>query len=189
MAAWALITGDKGDGKTSLALRVAARLRQAGLRVGGFVQRAVHEPDGTRTGYDLAHIERDESTPIARRGKIPGAGQEGFCAHVFETSAFARAVAWLREDAGRADVLFIDEVSKLEVADKGHAEAVRLALALPSPKIVVLCVRAEHLFAAVERFIGDTGAEAVASIHAPASPEAEQDFETRICRAVRGSVP
>jgi nucleoside-triphosphatase THEP1/SAM-dependent methyltransferase len=185
MAAWAVISGDKGVGKTELALRTAERLRRAGLRVGGFVQRPVHDADGTRVGYNLAHVERLETTPIARRSTSPGAGQQAFCGHVFHTAAFERARGWLREDAARADVLFIDEVSKLETSGQGHAEAVRLALALPSPTLVVLCVRAEHLFAAVHGLVGEAAGEAVASLQAPADDAAELAFAARLAAAVR----
>ena len=185
MAAWALIRGDKGEGKTSQARAVAARLRERGIRVGGFVQQAVQETDGTRVGYDLARIAGGTPIPLARRGKVPQAGQVGFCSHVFEPSAFVQAREWLREEAPSAEVLIIDEVSRLETASQGHAAAVRFALALPATRVVVLCIRAEQLFAVTEAFLGDSAGEAVATLEAAAGEDALAQFAEAVIRAVR----
>jgi nucleoside-triphosphatase THEP1 len=185
MAAWAVITGDKGEGKSLRARAAAARLRERGLRVGGFVQQAVCEPDGTRLGYDLVRLAGGTPVPLARRAQLPHDAQIGFCSHTFEPTAFAGALAWLREEADAAEVLFIDAVGKLETASGGHAAAVRFALALPAPTVVVLCIRAEQLFPATEAFLREAG-EAVGSLEEKAEEEALTRFVDAVYRAVRG---
>ncbi len=184
MAHWALITGERGEGKTSLALRLIARLRAAGLRVEGFVQRALDDADGARAGYDLVRLANEESAPLARRGTDPHGTRPTVCHYVFEPGVFARGCTWLREDAARAEVLLLDEVGRLEAGGRGHAEAIRLALGLPPPKVVVLSVRAEMLFAVVQRFLGDDPVEPVAALEAPAAPGAEEEFVAQVVRAV-----
>ena len=184
MASWALISGERGEGKTSLVLRLVSRLREAGLRVDGFVQRALEDDEGTRTGYDLVRLGTGETAPLARRGPPPADGRPAVCHYVFDPEAFGRARAWLRDAAGQAPVLVLDEIGRLEAAGGGHADAVHLALALPDPTVVILSVRAELLFPAVYRFLGEQPAEPVAALEAPATPAAEEEFVRGVVRAV-----
>jgi nucleoside-triphosphatase THEP1 len=189
MARWALIVGDKGQGKTSLALQVVAGLRSAGVPVAGFVQRGVHEDDGRRVGYDLVRLADHQVLPLARSGKVPREGEEAFCSHVFDLEAFAAALRWLHEDGAAARVLVLDEISKLESAGRGHAAAVRAALALPGPCVVVLCVRAEALFGVVENLLGDAAGEPVATLEVGAGPEAVPGFLAAVRAALAGTTP
>ncbi|MBN1772262.1 MAG: methyltransferase domain-containing protein [Deltaproteobacteria bacterium] len=185
MAHWALIAGERGEGKTSLALRLLARLRRAGLRVEGFVQHPLDAPDGTRAGYDLVRLSRDEVVPLARSGVVPRGNRPTICHYVFEPDSFARGCDWVREDGAQAQVLLLDEVGRLEAEGRGHAAAVHLALGLPEPKVVILSVRAEMLFAVVHRFLGEDPVEPVAAVEAPAAPGAEDEFVEQVVRAVR----
>lgn len=185
MASWALISGERGEGKTSLALRLVSRLREAGLRVDGFVQRALEDAEGERTGYDLVRLGTGEAVPLARRGTPPADDRPAVCHYVFDPEAFGRAQAWLRDGAGRAPVLLLDEIGRLEAAGGGHAGAVRLALDLPDPTVVILSVRAELLFPAVYRFLGEQPVEPVAALEAPATPAAEEEFVRRVVGALR----
>ena len=187
MASWAWITGARGAGKTSLGLTVAARLQQAGVRVGGFVQLGVHDEAGVRVGYDLVRLGSGQVSPLARRGTVAHAGQEVFHSHVFEVAAFGCALDWLRDDARDARVLVLDEVSKLEVAGRGHTEARRLALAQPAETLAVLCVRAEVLPAVLERFLPAPRAEAVATLETGARSELVQAFTEALQRFLRGA--
>ena len=184
MASWALISGKRGEGKTSLALRLVARLREAGLRVDGFVQRALEDAEGTRTGYDLVRLGTGETVPLARRGAPPADDRPVACHYIFDPAAFGRARAWLRDGAAPAPVLLLDEIGRLEAAGGGHADAVHLALAQPDPTVVILSVRAELLFPAVYRFLGEQPVEPVAALEAPATPAAEEEFVRRVVRAV-----
>ncbi len=144
---WALLVGGRGVDGSSLAARAASDLEARGLRVGGVVQDPI-ERDGERTGYVARRVGADESVVVARRGAAePG---EAFCSFTFDPSAFTRAREWIGQASREADVVVIDEVSKLEVAGKGHHDAVREALA--GAAIVLLVVRGDQLFAVVERF-------------------------------------
>ena len=122
--------------------------------------------DGERVGHRRVRIGRGEELVVARPGAAArGPHEETFCSFVFDNDAFGAARRWIEEDAAGAGVLLIDEVSKLEIAGKGHHDAV--AWALGADRLVVLAVRADQLFGVMERFALD---EPVASFDA-----AEQD--------------
>jgi nucleoside-triphosphatase THEP1 len=153
MARVVVVYGPRGAGKTTATLRLADKLGAQGLRVGGFFQRTTVD-ELERRGYDLVRLpDRTEAVPLARPATLlSDATQETVCAFAFAREAFAKGVEWLRADAATADALVIDEVSKLEVAGDGHFEAVRWAVALAAPMLVVLTVRADQLFYVVEKF-------------------------------------
>jgi len=154
-ARWALLVGGKGTGQSSRAARVAAQLASRGVVVGGVVQDAT-EDDGART-YLARHVGGSESVVVARKGAPPkGARPDAlreFCSFVFDTDAFAQARAWIRDDSRTADVVVVDEVSKLEVSHGGHHDAILDARA--GTAIVLLVVRGDQLFSVVERFALD----------------------------------
>ncbi|MCC7535600.1 MAG: DUF2478 domain-containing protein [Deltaproteobacteria bacterium] len=147
MHPWALVTRRSG---ASPVPRIAAALLARGVRVAGFTQDPIDE-EGERTGYELRRLEHGDRRPIARRATgEPSSTECSFCAMHFDESAFAAARDWLREDAGRAEIVLVDAVSKLEAAGRGHAGAV--ADSLRHSALVVLAVPPEQLFAVMERF-------------------------------------
>ncbi|MCC6522835.1 MAG: DUF2478 domain-containing protein [Polyangiaceae bacterium] len=177
---WALLAVARGSGKTALAAEVAHALVARGVRVAGVLQEPVLGEDGARVGYRVVRIGQGESLRLARLGAEPGAGEESFCSFLFDGEAFARAGAWLRADAPRADVVFVDEVSKLEVAGRGHHDAV-VAL-LVGPALPLLAVRADQLFAVMERFgLGEPEAACEGT-----DPEALDAFAAALVASVRG---
>jgi nucleoside-triphosphatase THEP1 len=157
MTRWALLSGPRGTGKSSRAARIARELEGRGLTVGGVVQEAI-ERDGARVGYVARRVGAAargagaaDEVVLARKGAPDAGGADvAFCSFVFDSDAFARAREWVALAARDADVVVVDEISKLEVAGQGHHDAVRDALggrALP-----LLVVRADQLFGVVERF-------------------------------------
>jgi len=155
---WALIVGPKGSSKSSLARRVAAALSARGVAVDGVVQEAERQ-DGETVAFRACRLGRSaDRILLAGHGKAPAGTRDEsafpFCGYVFDVEAFARAGEWIREAAHAARVVVVDEVSKLEVARGGHHDAIRDAFAAGA--LVVLVVRADQLFAVVERFeLGD----------------------------------
>jgi nucleoside-triphosphatase THEP1 len=153
MGRWALIAGARGGEKTAVVRGVIDALRASGVRLGGFVQEPVDVGD-VRVGYEIARLvgpAPGERVRMARKPSAspPSPAEEEFCSLVFDGDAFARAAAWVAEDAGHVDVVVIDEVSKLEASGRGHTRAIEIALA--SAPLTVLCVRADQLFAVLER--------------------------------------
>lgn len=177
MKRWALLSGARGTGKSTTARRVAEQLAARGVRVTGFVQEGVSE-DGIRTGYRLRRLGSEERLTLARLGSETKPGQEAFCSYVFDESAFAEARRWLAEGAKSAEILVVDEVSKLEVAGRGHHDAI--VEALGGDRLVLLAVRADQLFYVIERF--DLG-EPLASLET-----ADRDDLDPFCEALMAGV-
>jgi nucleoside-triphosphatase THEP1 len=181
MAKWAALVGAKGSGKSVDALDVARRLQTRGARVGGFVQRS-HTDALDRKSYELVRLACHEAVSLARPGAAEGPGLETHCSWIFESGAFDKARGWLLEDAPACDVLFVDEVSKVEVGGRGNHDALRAALALDDSKLVVVCIRADQLFYVVDKIgLGD----AAATLECPADDCAKDGFVAEVLAAVR----
>lgn len=179
-ARWALVTAVRNSDKSDLET-IIERLRKRGVRVAGFVQRAVRGED-----HELRRMGSGDRAWLGRRGTVPrSATEEVFCSFSFDRVAFERAREWLTADAADADVLIVDEVSKLEVAGGGHAPLLSWALALPPEKIVLVIARAHQLAGIVERFgLGD----AVATLDLPGDEPAREQFCSAIASAVVANV-
>jgi nucleoside-triphosphatase THEP1 len=154
MRRWALIVGPKGSAKSLLARRAAEALSARGVAVDGVVQEAQREGGETVAFRARRIAESGDAILLAGHGAAPqGTRAESafpFCGYVFDVDAFARAGEWVREAARNSRVVLVDEVSKLEVARGGHHDAIRDAFTAGA--LVILVVRADQLFAVVERF-------------------------------------
>ena len=177
---WALVTRPH-PGPASQAASLAAALRSRGLDVRGFVQQP-----GEDGAQDLVRLGADERVSFALRGATERPGLEPFCGFAFATAAFDRAREWVESAVGHCDVLVLDEVSKLEVAGRGHHDALRLALSAASPAgaLVVACVRADQLGAMLERF---SPGEPLLALEAPFTAEMVDAFADAVCHACRRS--
>jgi nucleoside-triphosphatase THEP1 len=177
MKRWALLSGPRGSGKSTTARRVADALAARDVPVAGFVQEAIDDEEG-RAGYLLRRLGGDEARTVARRDSAARRpAEEAFCSFVFDADAFAAARGWLAE-AAAARVLIIDEVSKLEIAGRGHHDAI--AEALGGDRLVLLAVRADQLFGVMERFGLD---EPVAALET-ADPDGFEAFVASVAGAV-----
>lgn len=181
---WALIAGGRNTGKSGTAAEVAAALAARGVTVGGVIQEAVVE-EGERVGYVARRVDAPGTVKmLARRGAAPEGARPGavhtVCSFVFDADAFAEVRRWLREAGERAEVVIVDEVSKLEVTGEGHHGAVQDALG--GRALVVLVVRADQLFAVVERF----GLEDAVATLETGDGVALAEFVEAVARAVPG---
>jgi len=148
-----LLSGGIGDGKTSTAERLAKALAHAGICVGGIVApRRV--AGGETVGYDIVDLATGGRRPFASTSP-PGLPAGRF--HISQTGLnFAAQV--LRKATGAADVVFVDEVGRLELGGAGHRPAVRDLLA--SSSTAILSVREAFLEEVVDSF-GLAGATVV----------------------------
>ncbi len=166
MARWAVVTGERGHNKADFVMGVAEELRAAGVRVAGYVQRRRH--DGAEKGHDLQRLSTGERILLSQDGvAAKGISQDAFCTYAFHVDAFARAFEWLRQDAQGAQVLVLDDISKLETQGNGHAAALAWALS-QHDKVVLVSARASQLFYVVENFGLDGEPVAAAELSAEA---------------------
>jgi nucleoside-triphosphatase THEP1 len=180
MARWALLVGPKGSGKSNSALEIVERVRAHGLRVEGFVQVGWTD-DLERKGHDLHSLRDGERVQLSRPGSEEKAGEEAFCSFVFNQAAFGVARSWIFRDAPGADVVVVDEVSKLEAAGKGHHDGLCWVMGRADVKVVLTCVRADQLFYVMEKFKLEE--EPFAMIEVPADGASIEAFALEIVGA------
>lgn len=147
-----VVYGPRGAGKTTTVVRLAELLAAQGIAVGGYFQRVTTDDQGRR-GYDLVRVaDRTQTLALARPGAVEQPGTSTVCSFAFDQGAFAQGLQWLQRDCASAQVLVLDEISKLEVRGEGHAGALRWCLGLDSTKLLLLSVRGDQLFYVVEAF-------------------------------------
>ncbi len=133
-----IITGPIMSGKSTLAARVVDELRRRGLALGGMVARSLWNGDD-RYGFDMVDLANGSVTPLARK-QPAGAARYPVPFDFFEDGLLAGRLALDPERCAACDVVFLDEVGKLEVADQGWAPLMPPLLALDRP-VVVLIIR------------------------------------------------
>lgn len=140
-----VVAGGIGAGKTQTGLRIAQRLRQAGVSVGGILAPRLFEK-GETTGYNVLDLLTGEDAAFARSDP-PGDAVGRF---YIRPGGLAFADRALRQGMERASVVFIDEVGRWETSGGGHAAALRDVL--QSSALPVLFVRAEMVDRVIESF-------------------------------------
>jgi nucleoside-triphosphatase len=135
-----LLEGRPGVGKTTLAERIAARLRDAGLPLSGFVTREIRER-GRRLGFSIETMDGRRAT--LAHVDFPGpprVGKYGVDLGVLDRTG----VPALRVPSGKG-VVILDELGKMELASEAFRDAVLHAL--DGPAMVVATVHvARHPF-------------------------------------------
>jgi len=135
-----LLEGRPGAGKSTVARRLADRLRKEGIAVNGFVTEEIRE-SGRRLGFSLERLggERGVLTHVDLPGP-PRVGRYGV-----DLAAFERLAIPALEQAAENDVAIIDELGKMELASEPFQEA--LAALLDRPVRVVATIQsASHPF-------------------------------------------
>lgn len=140
-----IISGGIGAGKTRTSEQLAAALKGRGFSVGGILSPRIVQ-DGKTVGYMVCDLASGMQRPFASL-EPPGLAvgkffiaEEGL---VVARSAIERAAA-------TAQVVFVDEVGRLELAGGGLASEIRVLLR--SKALPVLLVRSSFLDAVVRTF-------------------------------------
>lgn len=131
-----IISGAVGEGKTSFLLELANELKKPNIKVEGFLSLRIMER-GVTTGYDLLDVRTNEKYSFLRSNTEEKNGNRigRFIIH----DAGLNAGRKILTEAGQknCDVIFIDEVGKLELNGGGWADQLRKLLDSTSSKIVL----------------------------------------------------
>ncbi len=177
---YALVTGGNGGVRSGLMAELAERLAARGLRVGGFVELRRLDARPGETAIELIRVPGRERRALAHHHPAPDPNESGGCSLVFLPDGFEAASRWLEEDRGRADVVLVDGIGKLELAGEGHRPALSRALAAGDP-VVLLSVRDEQLVYALEALGLE---EPVAAVSAADGERERAAFVERLAGAV-----
>ena len=131
-----LLVGGIGSGKTSTGLRLLSLLRQSGIAAGGFLAPRVME-GGETVGYSLIDLATNATHPFAslEPSDVP------IGRFFVSEKGLATADHTVTKALDDTQVVFIDEVGRLELRGGGHAPAVARLLA--SDVLPILLVRDE----------------------------------------------
>jgi len=140
-----LVVGGIGEGKTSAGLRLLSLLRQSGARVGGFLAPRLLEGNET-IGYSL--VDLASNTTHSFVGLEPNDVSVG--RFFVSRAGFDLADRTVTKAVDEEQIVFLDEVGRLELEGGGHAPAIRRLLA--SGAVPVLLVRDSFVDLAVRAF-------------------------------------
>ncbi len=142
-----LVIGGIGEGKTSAVTCLAKALLRREIDVDGVLASRIQDEESGRTvGYDLNVIRSGKRIPLAREYP-PGQRVGKF---YLSDNALHEAASILTHAARIRSVVILDEVGRLELAGRGHTDAiiaVQAGCALP-----VLTVRRSLVDAVRSRF-------------------------------------
>jgi nucleoside-triphosphatase len=133
-----IVSGERGSGKTPLALAAAAQAVRAGQRVGGLICPGVFQ-DGEKLGFDVLELVSGVRRPLARRIPWDVAGPQ-IGPWQFAAAAFAWGNAALAT-SGPLDLLILDELGPLEFGRQAGWYAARARLARRDYRLALLVVR------------------------------------------------
>ena len=140
-----IVHGEIGAGKTQFASRLVQTLDAHGVMVGGIIAPRIMD-HGETIGYRVQNIATGEERPLA--GTAPPGVPIGKFYLAENGLAFAEEA--IVQAAREAQVVFVDEVGRLELSGMGHARAVRVLLS--SRALPVLLVRSAFVDEVIHHF-------------------------------------
>ncbi|MCP3872848.1 MAG: hypothetical protein GY699_06800 [Desulfobacteraceae bacterium] len=114
-----IITGKIHSGKSTLAMKLATHLEQKKLKIAGIIAKGLWK-NSIRHGFDLIDLSTGKQVPFAKR-------QKGFDKNqvtpfkFFESGLKFGLKALDKAKCVNAEIIFVDEIGKLELAGDGWA--------------------------------------------------------------------
>jgi len=131
----------------------AAELRGAGIRVGGLVQKVVHDADGEKTGIDI--VELDTGRRIAINRPTREDLENKTCS--LDTDALAESTEALRRAVReRADLIVLEKFGEQEQKGQGLSDEIFMAIAEEIPLLIAVPESALDLWQERSGELGDT---------------------------------
>ncbi|ADC69415.1 protein of unknown function DUF265 [Methanocaldococcus sp. FS406-22] len=114
------ITGMPGVGKTTLALKIAEKLKDFGYKVGGFITKEIRK-NGKRVGFKIITLDTNEEAILAYVGD--GNVKVGKYV-VFVENLDKVGVEAIKRALKDADIIIIDELGAMEFKSKTFSKVV-----------------------------------------------------------------
>ncbi len=138
-----ILTGAVQSGKSTLAALLVRQLKRKNIHVAGILAKGLWE-NNQRSGFDLIDLKTGLSMPLARRlAPAEGLGKPEMPFRFLKTGVAAGRRALNVVQCGRADLIMVDEIGKLEARGLGWAPD--LAPLLAFSEAIHLWIVREHL--------------------------------------------
>lgn len=130
-----IITGEQGEGKTALLLRILADLTDQGIRIQGIAAPGYFS-DGIRSGFDILDVHSGRTVELC--SAIPTANSRQYGRYYFRSEglAFGKEILSQAPLQGQVDLLVIDEVGRFEIAGKVWGECIDQIMRTPFPPMI-----------------------------------------------------
>ncbi len=119
-----MVTGDVGSGKTRACSRVIEEIKAEGYEIGGVLSPRLME-SGSTVGYDVIDLKSGKRREFLR-SEPPGEKRIG--RFYLKSGGMEFASAAISRGADEADLVFIDEVGRMEFKGLGLAESAEKVL-------------------------------------------------------------
>jgi nucleoside-triphosphatase THEP1 len=116
-----LVTGDRGDGKSTMLAELASLFKSQGIQTGGIISPAVFE-EGIKAGYDLINIATSEQQRLSQIHKREGMANVGRFYFFDEGIVFGKSALAVKNNQN-SQIVFIDEIGAWELQGQGWAES------------------------------------------------------------------
>jgi nucleoside-triphosphatase THEP1 len=144
-----IISGAKGEGKTTFCGNLAHELKRNGIQVSGFLSQKVIS-DNQIVGYDLIDLDTNVKEVFLRHDGDADLARIGKFSIYPEGIEMGRAILDPSNLSGKR-IIIIDEVGQLELDDKGWAVQV-MKLSETTDRCLILTVRDNFTGDVVEKF-------------------------------------
>ena len=141
------ITGEVGQGKTTLLKNIINRLHENQFRTAGFIAEGFWN-NGMRAGFDLHNIRTGETLIFCREYNTDGYFKLG--RFYFNPVAVETGSRWLFDPEETPDIAVIDEIGRFEV--EGHLWAPALSRLLQLDGIIILVVRKKFIQSIINKW-------------------------------------
>jgi len=130
-----VVTGDRGEGKTTWLKTRIEELKGASIKVEGFIAEGIQTAEGERVGYRIVNITTGESSDFCMKEGPDEWERVG--RFRIRPEGLADGYRWMDADTiAGAGLLVIDELGPLELAGKGWAPLIeRILKEQPKPMI------------------------------------------------------
>lgn len=130
-----IITGEQGEGKTTLLLKILAELTNQGIRMQGIAAPGYFS-DGIRSGFDILNVHSGRTVELC--SAIPTANSTQYGRYYFRSEGliFGKEILSQVPLSGQVDLLVIDEVGRFEIAGKVWGESIDHIMQTPRPPMI-----------------------------------------------------
>ena len=132
-----LVTGDTGDGKSTLLAELAILFKSRNIQTGGIISPAVFE-NGVKSGYELINVATSQKKRLSQTQKEDGLVNVGRFYFFNDGISFGKAALTVANNQN-SQIVFIDEIGAWELQGQGWAESLNeLILRCDMPVILAV---------------------------------------------------
>jgi nucleoside-triphosphatase len=132
-----LVTGDTGDGKSTLLVELAILFKSRDILTGGIISPAVFV-HGIKSGYELINVATSQKTRLSQTQKGNGLVNVGRFYFFDDGIRFGKAALAVTNNQN-SQIVFIDEIGAWELQGQGWAESLNeLILRCDMPVILAV---------------------------------------------------